>query len=497
MQGQGQQNNILPAHIRAALVANPSSPSAANYFVTLADLSGSFNGIYSGNGSIPVGGSVATIPAGQKLHFAVTGSTGRFVVAPAAYAGTGAIVFNAPDAGGVTIEGFNGSENNRAMIWYNGGRTINIANFDNNGDIDLCPETGVTSRSRLAIGGNGAHISDAKVTIQGANNSVGNVALYVSGSTTANGFQVQNDNRVGVGAVGSTSTKFNVRGIGATSATITARFANSAGSQRFLIADNGQVSFGVGQAAANPTTSFGERHDITGFTYGASFTGNNCTTAVMLVQTAGNTDWGIYSVIQASTFTGDSIAIHGNNLNTNNPSSATGVRGSGRNGSSVSVGVDGLIPGGASFASASYVAAVRGQATPNVNNGINYGGYFRSAMNNATLAYTGDFIGVYGLGVGTSGAAGSTSHIIGGKFLTQGTVGTGKRMALLVPATSNNGTVVFGADTPSALASMLEVKGDIQIIANGANDGLVLTDRTLGGQKRFYLDNGNLQDEAA
>ena len=82
-----------------------------------------------------------------------------------------------------------------------------------------------------------------RLRVQGSDAGVGTIAMFVSGSTLTGGFQVQNDNRVGVGALGTTAIKFNVRGIGNTAATIGLQVQDSSSARKFAIADNGVAFF--------------------------------------------------------------------------------------------------------------------------------------------------------------------------------------------------------------------------------------------------------------
>jgi hypothetical protein len=680
--------------------------------------------------------TISSSQAGDQVVHIQTeqGANGKLLhIAPTGYTPTGTdFQYNAADAGGARFLGFNGSDGSFTLRLFNSGNTVESANFQNNGDVVLSPEVGVTSRSRVSIGTQG-HVSNARVTLRGADNGVGAVALWAGGSTgTVGGIQVQNDGRVGFGFMGDTSTKVNARGIGATSATFglkiaksngvnnlvvrddgltllnaasgndsgggfatilagttttaatglevgvgmllrhdptvdgsgrptmayfrgfkqgafdsiglggvvgeaynsgtgdftnaslgvvgvlgqgrntandttiqnmigldgnvqtaaaqgneativhlasvrmrmdaithtnvtnayylkgnapsnltganvtnfyglflpsttltptnyygvyqqeadarnwfngsvsiggflsvastkfqvrgggatsatnTARFENSAGTDSFVINDAGQIATGAGTSAL-VNSLFGAIHRQTGYNFGTGFYPNNATSAGVTIQMLGTTDVGL-SIATQGAKTGQVVGMSSTIISTGN-TIGIGVLGNARNGSAHNIGVDGTNGGGAGTTPSIYQAGVRGSSASNIN-AESYGGYFTALWNNALQAYSEDYIGVYGIATGTSGdGATSTGDLIGGKFAAAGVTGSGDRIALLVPSTGNIGTVVFGADSPSVNASLLEVTGDIEIL--GSNS-VIWTDRTNGNRYEVYMDNGSL-----
>jgi hypothetical protein len=270
---------------------------------------------------------------------------------------------------------------------------------------------------------------------------------------------------VGIGKSTTSAERLIVRGFGNTSATTLVRFESLSATARFLQNDAGQIGTGAG-VAASISTIFGQHHKTAGYTYGVGYYGNNHSVSAVGIFPQGSTKWGLY-VTNQGTYTGVAVMVYGNAIsavtNTN-----IGTKGSARNGSSYAIGLDGTIVGGASVASSVYVAGVRGNNGSNVHvNG--YGGHFLSQQAIGIL-YTKDIVGVYGKGSENAIANASTGKVIGGQFLTT-TSGGGAtltaHMAINVPSTGNDGIVVIGADLASARASMVEVTGNIELIAIG------------------------------
>lgn len=251
---------------------------------------------------------------------------------------------------------------------------------------------------------------------------------------------------LGVGAAFTgVSTQFLVRGQGATSATTTALFEDSAGVDHFIIRDDGSVGIGAGQAA---TIQAGRLVDIrtTGGNYGTQIIGNNHNFAALIVQPYGTTDWGIYALLDTNnTFTGDGQAIRGVNISTTGQTHR-GVYGEARNGSLYSIGVTGETIQSATVASSQYVAGVLGRNITNLDN-VGYGGYFQSAYNDLTTVYTKDSVALYALAQAITGDNTSTGDIFGGWFEARRTVGSGATYAIYVPQTNNDGVIVLGRNS--------------------------------------------------
>lgn len=360
---------------------------------------------------------------------------------------------------------------------------------------------GSTERMRLDSNGNlsiAAPTSLARLTVRGVDTSQGIAAMYVAGSSGDMGIQVQNDSRVGVGAMGSTSTKFNVRGSGTTSATTAFNVEGYTGQDKFLIRDNGQQASASGSNTASFQSAFGRFHETVGtvatpFSFGTGiYSGVNVSTTLLVTHRGGGSNRIALDAGLQGAPTGTATAIRGFQ-STSGMTTSIGINGIARNGTTNNWAIYGQVGGGWSAAAAAApptdVRAVYGAASANVDT-INYGGYFTGSGGSAAVNNGKDKIGVFAQGSKNSIASGETGISIGGQFRTQTVGGSGAgtgNMAIHVPSTSNDGTVVFGADTVSINASMLEVTGDSEILGGG--NGLILP--TQDGTKRYKYEADN------
>ena len=463
---------FLPSpQFEAALAAN--APTGLNPFATIADLPvippPDGNGIYDGSGSLTIGTAVTM--GAFNLNFALTGA-GRFAIGAAGFVPARVIHFKPNSSNGMRIEGDSDTGTHKTLDLLNDSGDL-IAEFYNDSDVILSPVAAVTDRSRVIIG-DGGHIGNARLTVKSGGNTVGAALAAFANSDGDVVLQLQNNgsSAYGSGTVDAT-TRLLVHGFGTTNLTTTARFEGSTGVDHLVLQDDGQHAFHAG-GAASFIASFGSYAQSTGYSTGFAFYGRNGTTTTMLVQHTGGgaSPVAINVAFQGAVTSGTATAIRGNGVVTAGATRTEGIHGLSRNGSLNSVGVYAQIGGGFTVTPSQYVAALQANASTNVDVEQRAGDFLVS-YNNAALAYTEDLIAVNALASGTTtGAAGSTSNIIAGKFRTTGTQGTGDRIALLVPATNNNGTVVFGADGVSANASLVEVTGDIEVI--GSSNGLIL-----------------------
>jgi len=322
--GSGNSRKVgifVDALQKAAMVA-ANSPSGANPFATIADIG---NGIYDGSGSIP-DGTISTMAGG--ITFAATvGSGGQrsfwvevdgtsphqktFVVAPNGYTGAlASATIVAADTSGTKIVGFNSSDNNFALRLFNGGESIRIAAFENNGDVVMGEDTN-PSRARVSIGTT-ASFSNAKLTVRGVDASSARVAFYAGGTGATGSLQVNNNNHVGIGAV-SSDAKLNIRGNGVGTGYALV-IENSLGQDQFRFQDNSLQLNGIG---AVPTGVWGTAYSFMGDSNVTANTGDHAGAVVRLDQrpTAnGNADgaaiWGITQKATAFT-TGITTGVHG------------------------------------------------------------------------------------------------------------------------------------------------------------------------------------------
>jgi hypothetical protein len=298
-------------------------------------------------------------------------------------------------------------------------------------------------------------------------NATNNWGLYLLGANTVSHIA----GSLAIGTTLSSNAKLAVRGAGNTNATRAVLVESANGVDRFLINDDGQIALAAGTTASPITSSFGFSYRSFGYAFGAGFYPTSAGTAGVTIQMLGTTDNGLTVATQGAK-SGTVTGINSTILSTGN-TQAFGIRGNARNASNVNYAVYGNITGGWSI-------------TPT---GIAYAGFFFAQANvdaeqtavrgtaqfsNSGLAYTKTFIGVDGFAGGSLSDNATTSDIIGGKFAAIGNT-TGQEIALLVPAidgVSNDGTVVFGANSVSANASLVEATGDIEVI--GSSNGLIL-----------------------
>ena len=429
----------------AALNAN--TPSSGNPFATIADLGGGINTIYSSDDTISAN-RIVTIGTGNTLRFEIAASsTTKFFVGRDTTAAANPIHFVAPNAGGVWIEGFNGSDQ-PALIVYSNGRVIKSLQAQNNGNVYLSPEIGTTTRSQVAIG---------------------------NGTSALAG------------------TRLYVRGGGLTDGTFILQAGNSADTKKLILTDNGQLAtYAGGTAALNG--QYGQYNQAANYSYGFGFiSGAGVITNTRILSSGSVANAVGLEVNFVGSPTGTPKAIRAINYSTAS-SNNIGIEAAARNGSTTSIGLDAFIPGGEGTAPSLYRAAVRATAGSNLS-AVSYGLYAEVSYQNVGTNFVDNYTAVRGRAIGTSGAAGSTGAVIGGDFLTTGTAGTGDRIALRVPSTGNNGTIVFGADSVSANASLLEVTGDVETIGN--TRGVIVEDRTDTNRYRIYTDGGVVHTELA
>lgn len=458
---------ILPPNIRAALVANPSSPSAGNAFVTFADLTGG-DGIYGGSGTTP---SNVTATITDDLLFALPTVSDRFAVGPSGLTLAASIHFESKDATGFIVEGSNGTDGDFALRIFNNGRTVASALFENNGDVILCP-TPLLASSRLTIG-TSTPLSSSLMTVRGADLLTTTPTALFTGSTGVTTLQVQNDGRVGIGDL-ATATRFNIKGTGTTSATTQLNVINSVGAITMRSTDNTHIGFG-----GAPLTTFRAN-----FTAGSSLAGMiNISASNMLANasainiasasTVGNVRGIAISVDQATgAFDGTGVLVTAYALNGRDN---IGLQGLARNADRTNIGVDGQIPGGDTVNPSTFAAAVRG-----LNNSVaatdKRGGFFvtGSTVDGSTTyavyaqgAGVGDNVtnyGIFALGQGNNVTGGLN---VAGHFAATGTSPT--LIAIRVPAAS--GQVLIGALLPINATAIMEITGKMEII--GSANGLI------------------------
>ena len=407
--GQSRQNIVLPQNIVDALLANPSSPSAANAFVTFADLAGIGNdSIYTADGTTFL--DVDVTVDGQMNWIVTAGNEMAF--GPTAFAPSGSYHFKSSVSSGAFFDAVGNTAADFALRarQLDGTSMLQVAGTV----VDIVPTSG-----QFRVGG-----------------TLGSPAL------------------------------FTVTGDGTTSATYNTILQSSAGNDRFMVRDNGQIFTGTGQNAA-AIASIGQYNLATGFTYGFAFYGTNMSTASMIVQGLGTTKIGILGQLAGSP-TGVAAGLQGRSWQTTS-STNYGVYGSGRNGTSISAGVFGEIPGGGTQASATYVAALRGWAHSNQNQDM-YGTHSLAGQDSSGIVYTNiDFIGVFGWSTASTNVGSSGIKSIGGKFTA---INGDSNIAILVPTTANDGIVVINADDVSGNGNaQVEVTGNIETI--GAGNGYI------------------------
>ena len=500
---------------------------------TLADLASNLpiDTLYTASGTTV---SNTNVTVTDELTFLTPTNNDRVLIGPVGFTGLNNFHFRSINGNGAHFDANNNSGSGYVAKFRNfdGVSTYSdVVRFRGSGQVDLAINGARTNMGNTAVryayqlGQEFQQFSsaDARTGFHANNNGNAQIAMRATSANTVSSIDSTGNLVIGVGwsgnfaggptannnilisavnngvAINAASTTitpdgmFHVRGAGNSNATRMVTFEGNAGNDRLLLQDDGQFNTGSGTNALASAT-YGQTHRTSGYTNGIGFFPINPTNGVV-VNAQGTVTNGLFvplqsnaavSIVRAGLF--DNKSVGGSNH--------AGVYGFARNGSVTSVGLDGLVGGGSSVAASLYIAGLRGGAASNLDE-KSYGALVSAQYNNAGLSYTSDMIGIEAVANGVSGAAGSTGDIIGGMFRTTGLAGTGDRIALLVPQTNNNGVVVLGADNFSGAAnSFLEVAGgDIRMI-NSA-DGLVLKDRTTGLFQRFYLDNGNLQDEAA
>ena len=290
-----------------------------------------------------------------------------------------------------------------------------------------------------------------------------NWGLWVGGSTRDN--YIEGNLSIGVTT---SAGKLLVRGANGAQGTNMVTFENSSGQDKYVIQNDGTTATGVG-FAATASAIVAHNHIVGGYATAYHYNITGATSRGILITQGGNTPTGL-QVSNGSSSTG---TVYGANFDSK-PTASTisiGARGFAWDGTTHSIGLDGAV-GSNGTATTAYIAAVRGAAA-SAEDDLSYGGYFTAAWNDATTVFVENMVAVYGWATTQTGdGATSTSTGIGGMFLTSGSNGSGLNMAINVPATTNNGNVVFGADASTANQSLVEVTGDIEII--GSANGIIL-----------------------
>jgi len=471
---------------------NANAANAGNPFATVADLPApSGDGIYDGSGSVP-NGTVATLQG--TLQFAVDAGR-KFLVAPSTITtNVGDIDFRSRSSLGTYIGGFtSATDGDFALRVGNNSGTIVGLVVEDNGDVRLCENNNVSaSRGRLTIGVPSV-VSNSLLTVRPTTSGVGDITMLVQNGSGATSFQIQNDGRVGIGSIGSTTTKLNVRGAGNTDSTTLVNFESANGFDKFQMRDDGQFGYYAGASSASVLVNTAWYHQSRDYSTSMRIQGRTSTQTTLAVFN-GSTNANPY-VIDArfnGNITGTATTIRA--LSWEDSSSTNiGVNGSARNGSSFNIGLDGACGGGASQAPSQYNAAVRGVSSPNLD-ATTYGGYF-SASANAPIVFNSDFIAVFGtVGSNTLDEA-SNADFIAAQFRVTDNNGSGNNMAINVPSTGNIGNIVLGADAPSVNNSFVEVTGDIEIIGN--TNGVILEAQNGGRWKVEVLNDGTLDTNLA
>lgn len=216
----------------AALNAN--APSAANPFATQLDT------LYGGDGSLVSNREVGL--GTFDLNFAISDNFGRFSVAPVGFVASRNIHFKAFNQNPIRFEGADNLAASRVLDIVNAAGDVAIEVF-NDSDIAIVPALAVSNRARVMIGTT-APVANSRLTVRASNTSSGVGALSVVDSSQQMLFQVQNNGNIGVVAFGVTTERFNIRGIGSTSATKSLVLEDISGVQYFSVRDNGQVLIG-------------------------------------------------------------------------------------------------------------------------------------------------------------------------------------------------------------------------------------------------------------
>lgn len=434
----------------------------------------------------------------DELTF-LTPGLGRVLIGPTAFTGLNNFHHRSSNGNGAHFDGNNNSPSGYIAKFRNfdGVSTYtDVVRFRGSGRIDLAPTVGFVNIGAITGGGSlnvedtifidtvGAG-TDSRLTFRtlgtsratiGVDESDGNkLKIGTTAITTAtlatldlaNGnFIIGTNTAVGGG-------RFHVRGIGNTSATRLVTFEGLAGNDRFVINDDGQSATGIGTSAlTNP--SFGQINRSLNYAFGWGFYPNNATSAGVTVQMQGTTRTGFSVATQNAPSGGTVKGIDVNLAAAVNSTLNIGVNSLARSGSQFSIGVVGnASETNALFTPSIASIGVQGNTAGTAQSALQVGVQGNAQFNNSALQWTTDLIGVEGVGVGQNGLATSTSNIIGMRARTTGINSTGDFIALLVPSTNNNGTVVFGADNVTN-GSMLEVTGDIEVIGAGGTEGVIL-----------------------
>lgn len=477
---------FLPQNEYDAAV-NANSPSAANPYATIADVAPDGNGIYSGSGSLSSNTEVTL--GTSDINFALSDNFGRFSVAPAGFAAARNIHFKCLNSNAVRVEGADDLAASRTFEAVNDSGDL-IAEFYNDSDIVLSPILGVTNRSRVMIG-TSAPVGNARLTVKGGSSTTGAAAFLVSNSVDDVILQVQNNGSLAMGGgTVSADTRFGIKGFGTTNANIGLKIQDSVNVTHFQVNDDGSTLMAAGGGVSG-FANFANVWRATNFNTGWGFYASNVANEAVSIQMLGTTDRGLFIANQ-----GDPTGIvkGGNTLiDSVNATHNYGFDSSARNGSAQSIGLRGLATGGATINASQFVAGIEGFSQYNLDT-EQRGGYFHAVYNNSGLAYTSDLIGSVHEASGTAtGAAGSTGKVVGSKHFTSGTQGSGDRIAIWVPETGNNGTVIINMDAVGVNNSTLEVNGDIEAV--GSANGFILDDRTDANYYRIYVDAGVLKTE--
>lgn len=417
----------------------------------------------------------------------------RFVVAPVGYTvskGTD-FAYKATDSVGAIIEGFNSSAGNYGLRIYNSGQSIMSAAFHNNGDVELASMGGTTtmgtdtnylkqtfnytkqftntSTSTDLIASNDTNSLNVNIGLSA--NKFGKsiiksthflaFEMQWNGTEGAGGIERMRLNDAGnlsIGFQNSGTARLHVRGVGSTSSTIGLLFEDVAGNDRYVLADNGQTASAVGfNAAIN--ANVGHYNLVGGKATGYLFSASGATSSAVQVTQVGDTPTGLFVQGQSSS-TGVVRTASFDNKSTSG-TQHVGVYSFARNGSQYNIGTDGLVGGGDATAPSVYGAGIRGVAAHQLDV-LQYGGIFTAKYANSVLTYTEDSVGIVVSAEAINGAADSTGQVVGVRCFTAGVRGTGDRIALHVPATGNNGSVLIGADNKSSAAALVELASTTQ-----------------------------------
>lgn len=230
---------ILSQDIVDALSA-ASSPSQANPFATIADLIPDTN---LANTDLSLDANREHRLGLFDLNFALSDNNGRFSVGPVGFAAARSIHFKSFDANGLRIQGANDVASSRALDVVNNSGEVALHVF-NDSDIVMASIATATNRARVMMG-TATPVGNAKLTVRGPTDGAGVAAFYAGGLTGTAGLHVQNDGRVGVGAIGLATHKFNVQSDGDTSGTWIAVFEDVNGLEQHKFRSDGFTELGI------------------------------------------------------------------------------------------------------------------------------------------------------------------------------------------------------------------------------------------------------------